>query len=181
MKKIFGLVLSFGLFLLIQGCLQFNTVSYNVYINDDGTGTVKVFLHDIRSDADSVSQFERDKSNLFDNMLKSNEFISSMKKEGKDITSRKLIKNGDTLDAEVVYSFDKISDVENIMKDKDFYYLTLEPTDSVIATNGEVIVTPEHKRILWAGKMKNLKFEMFSNSFKGNNFKSMAQYYNPGN
>ena len=179
-KKIFSILL-LGLVVLLPGCLQFNTVSYDVNINDDGTGTVNVFIRDIRSDADSVSQFEQDKANLFNYMLKGDDFINSMKKEGKDITSRKLIKNGDTLDAEVVYSFDKISAVENIMRDKDFYYLTLQPTDSVVSTNGEVIVTPEHKRILWDSKMKNLKFEMFSQSFENGSFRPMALYYNNDN
>ncbi len=181
MKKYSFLIFLFGFALFIQGCIQFNTVSYDVIINDDGTGTVKMFVHDIRSDADSTAQFEQDKSKLFDYMLKSDDFLNSMKQEGKDITTRKLFKSGDTLDAEVVYSFDKISDVENIMKDKDFYYLTLEPTDSVISTNGEVVVTQEHKRILWDSKMKNLKFEMFSQSFEKGTFKPLAQYYKPGN
>ena len=47
-------------------------------------------------------------------MLNGDEFIEEMKNEGRLITSRKLILNGNDLDAEVKFDFKYIAGIENI-------------------------------------------------------------------
>lgn len=177
MKKNILLLPVFGLTILLQGCLVFNTVSYVININESGKGIVNVYVQNIKSSVDSLAEFETDKKNLFDYLLKSDEFANSMKEEGKNITSRKLVKNDGNLDANITYTFDNINNVENIRKDKDFYYLTLDKQDSVVSTNGQVITTAEHKRILWESSMKTLKFQMFSNAMTDTSYKSLVEYY----
>ncbi len=177
MKKIILFLIFFSFAILTEGCLVFNTVSYVINIDDSGKGIVNVYVQDIKSNADSTAEFEKDKENLFDYLLKSDEFVDKMKGEGKFITSRKLILNNGNLDANITYTFENINDVENIRKDKDFYYLTLNMQDSVVSTNGQVITTAEHKRILWESSSKTLKFQMFSNAMTDTSFKSLAEYY----
>jgi hypothetical protein len=177
MKNTINLFVIILLVFIAPGCLLFNTASYNVNIYDDGTGDVQVVIQDIRTDAESDTTLSKDKDMLFNYMLKSDEFLQMMKKRGDNIQSRSLYVDGNKLNAKVFYKFNNISDVENMQKDKDFYYLTLQPTDSVVSTNGEVITTAEHKRILWKRDAKNIKFEMLGTSYEGTNYKSLKPYY----
>ena len=160
-----------------SGCLIFNTVSYEIKLNPDKSGTTTVLINDIRSNAKTDESFEEDKNNLFSYMLKSDEFIESMKKNRKNIIKRELFLNGDTLMGKGVYKFDNIKGIEGIEYDGGFYFLTLGVDDSVVSTNGEIIRSKDYKRILWDSKINPLKFEMFSFSFDKNPYRKMAPYY----
>ena len=165
------------IFILIStpGCLVFQKISYEITINDDKSGTAKIYITDITSDATDSEAFKQDTSALFTFMQKSDQFIEDMKNEDRFIKIRKLILNGENLDAEVVYDFTQIKGVENISYEDGFYYLTMEPADSIISTNGEVIKSKNYKRILWDDKQKLLKFSMFSAETDA--YRKLAPYY----
>ena len=170
-----------GLFLVfsLSGCIDFYKVSYEINLETPDKGTAIVHLYDLRSDAVKEKDLETDKQNIFQFALKSNDFLQSMKQEGKNIQKRELYVSGDTLDANVIYTFDSITSVENMQHDAGFFYLTLEPSDSVISTNGEIITSKDRKRILWDKSMKTLKFEILSNTFSGKSYKMLGPYYKP--
>lgn len=171
----------FILFLIVTifftGCLTFNTISYEVYIDDYGDGTVNVFVSDIRSDAFNQKELDEDKKNLFDFLLKSNSFIQQMKDEGKSITKRELKLEDGKLNGKVEYSFDEINSVEGIVYESPYYFLTVAPTDSILSTNGQVMVSQDYKRIVWDNSIKVLKFKMFVAQTEGSSLTSMAQFY----
>ena len=144
------------------GCLVFQKISYEITFNEDKSGTAKLYITDITSDATDAEAFKQDTAALFTFMLKSNDFIEDMKNEGRFITSRKLILNDNNLDSEVSYDFRNIAGVENISYEDGFYFLTMDVADSVILTNGEVINSKTYKRILWDDQQKFLRFTMFS-------------------
>lgn len=179
MKNAFYIITGLFLTLSISGCIDFYKVSYVIKLDTPDKGTAYVHLYDLRSDAVKEKDLETDKQNIFQYALKSNDFLQAMKQEGKNIQSRDLYVSGDTLDANVVYKFDSITSVENMQHDAGFYYLTLEPTDSVISTNGEIISSKDRKRILWDKSMSTLKFEILSNTFSGNSYKMLGPYYKP--
>ena len=157
------------------GCLIFNKISYEMVLNDDKSGTATLNISDITSDATDDEAFSQDTSGLFSFMLKSDEFIEEMKKEGRYITSRKLLLNGYNLNAEVKFDFVNIVGVENIAHEDGFYYLTLELADSIISTNGEIIKSKDFKRILWDDTQKVLKFAMFSAETDA--YRKLSAYY----
>lgn len=167
-------------FLLIiisnPGCLIFNKISYEITISEDKSGTANLYISDITSDATDDEAFAQDTAGLFTQMQKSEDFIEEMKREGRFITARKLIVNGENLDAEVKYNFKNISVVENITHEDGFYFLTVEPSDSIISTNGQIIVSKNYKRILWDDKVKILKFEMFSDDTYA--YRKLTPYFN---
>ena len=174
-----GLIKIVGLFLLaviMQGCLVFHTVSYKISLQDEKSGTVKMEVEDIRSDAMNSSELEEDKLQLFNFLLKSDEFIEQMKDEGKNITDRQLVVKEGKLNGQVEYSFGDISKVEGIVYQDPFYFITLNSEDSVISTNGEIIVSEEHKRIMWDNSMSVLKFKMFSADVENSNLVKLEQY-----
>jgi hypothetical protein len=167
----------FVLTLLLTGCLTFNTISYEVHLDDYGDGTVNVLVSDIRSDSFNQKELDEDKKNLFDFLLKSDNFIQQMKDEGKFISSRELFLEDGNLNGKVEYSFDEINNVEGIVYESPYYFLTVAPADSILSTNGQVMVAEDYKRIIWDNSIKVLKFKMFVSQTEGSSLTSMAQFY----
>ena len=161
------------------GCLTFHKVSYDVELKTPTEGSVVVTAYDLRSTAKTQTELEQDKNNLFDYMLKSDEFLKDQKAQGKDIVSRKLFIESGKLAGQGEYKFTDVSKVEGIHYEGGFHYLNLQPDDSVISTNGEIIKSKDFKRIVWDSTFKELKFTMLGNSFTDKNkFKSLAPYFN---
>ena len=171
--KIFILIL---IAVVMQGCLVFHTVSYEISLTDTKSGTVKLEVEDIRSDAMNSSELEEDKLQLFHFIYKSDDFVQQMKDEGKNITDRQLVAVDEKLNGHVEYSFGDISKVEGIIYQDPFYFITLSLEDSIISTNGEIIISEEHKRIMWDNTMKVLKFKMFSADVENSNLEKLTRY-----
>lgn len=167
----------FVILILFQGCLVFNTVSYEVKLEDEKSGTVIVQVYDIKSDAQNVSELEEDKNQLFNFMLKSDDFIKQLKAEGKNISDRKLFISEGKLNGNLSYSFADISAVEGIQYQEPFFYLTLSVDDSIVTTNGEIIFSEGLKRIMWDNSMKTLKFEMFSADVESSSLVDLTKYF----
>ena len=160
----------------LQGCLVFHTVSYEVNLNDAMEGTVTVNVSDIRSDAMNTSELEEDKKQLFQELLKSDEFVKQMSEEGKYILDRKLFISEGRLNGLIKYSFDDVSKVEGIVYQEPFYFITIPLEDSIVSTNGEVIISAGHKRIMWDNSIKTLKFEMFSADVESGSLVELTKY-----
>ena len=179
MKNFKLLLFTFLLIFLTNGCLIIHTVEYEVTPKSPTSGMAILTVEDIKSDAINSSELDEDKKNLFDFMYKSDEFVDQMKEEGKTIKSRELIVVDGKLNGKITFDYDDIQIVEGIVYEEPFYYLTLSPEDSVISTNGELIRSDMHKRIIWDNSIKVLKFKMFSDKVEGQNLLGMAQYYKP--
>lgn len=172
-KKLLGLIL---LTISLQGCLVFHTVSYEVKLVDENAGTVRLIVYDIKSDALNVSELEEDKNQLFDFMLKSDDFVQQLKEEGKSVSDRQLFVSGGKLNGSLDYAFSDITAVEGIQYQEPFYFLTLGLEDSVVSTNGAIIYSEGLKRIMWDNSMEILKFEMFSANVESNSLVDLTKY-----
>lgn len=174
-KSLFFLLIVILILISNTGCLVFNKISYEMILNEDRSGKATLYITDITSDATDSEAFKQDTSALFTQMLKSDEFIGEMKNEGRFITSRKLILNGDNLDAEVKFDFANIAGIENIAHEDGFYFLTMDLADSIGSTNGEIIKSKTYKRILWDDKQIVLRFSMFSAETDA--YRKLSPYY----
>ena len=170
------LLILFPLVILMQGCLVFHSVSYEIIMDDEKSGTVTIQVADIRSDAMNTSELEEDKKQLFQDLLKGDEFVKQMRDEGKNILDRKLYVSNDRLNGAVKYSFEDVAKVEGIVYQEPFYFITINPADSIISTNGEVIISENHKRIMWDNSIKIMKFEMFSADVSSGNLVDLTKY-----
>jgi hypothetical protein len=164
------------LIILMQGCLVFHTVSYEVNLDTEKSGTVTMLITDIRSDALDASELEKDKKQLFQDMLKGDDFVKQMSDEGKNILDRQLFISDDKLNGTVKYSFEDVSKVEGIVYQEPFYFITISLEDSIISTNGEIIISEGHKRIMWDNSIKTLKFEMFSVDVENGSLVELTKY-----
>ncbi len=162
---------------IFSGCLQFNTVSYEVTMFTENSGEVKIQINDIRSDAETDEAFEEDKTALFETILGSQQFIDDMNNEGKFISSRDLFVEDGKLNGKGAYRFDEIGKVEGMVYADGFYYITFEPSDSIVSTNGQIFITDQYKRIVWDKSFKTLQFEMLSNPFEEGSYRELAPFY----
>ena len=177
MKNFSIIIIVFSLIFLTQGCLLFHSVSYKVELEGTTSGKATVVVEDIRSDAMNNEELDSDKKNLFEFILESDDFITLMKDEGQFITSKELFNDDGMLNGKATFSFDDITKVEGIVYEAPFYFLTINPEDSILETNGEVIVSKDYKRIIWDDSFKTLEFKMFSEDFEGKNLTGMLQFY----
>lgn len=164
------------LIFIMQGCLVFHSVSYEIYMADEKSGTVTIQVTDIRSDAMNTTELEEDKKQLFDDLLKGDDFVKQMRDEGKNILDRQLYVSDDKLNGSVKYSFDDVSKVEGIVYQEPFYFITIPLEDSIVSTNGEIIISEGHKRIMWDNSIKTLKFEMFSANVESGSLVELTKY-----
>ncbi|MEO8232062.1 MAG: hypothetical protein ABI638_07245 [Ignavibacteriota bacterium] len=176
MKKIIY-VLSIIILTQFTGCIVFHSVSYEVNINDDGTGTALVTIEDINSDAASKENLDEDVKSILEYGLKSDEFVDEQKADGKNITSRNLLVEREKLNALVRYEFTDVSRVEGMKFDDPYYYLTVAADDSIISTNGQITKTAEYQRIVWDKSIKTLKFKMYSDDTSKEGLKSLTPFY----
>lgn len=160
----------------MQGCLVFNTVSYEINLEDEMRGTATVNVSDIRSDAMNTAELEEDKNQLFDFILNSNDFVQQMSEEGKFILDRKLFISDGKLNGTLKYSFDEGTKVEGILYQEPFYFITIPVEDSIVSTNGEIVVSDNHKRIMWDNSIRTLKFEMFSADVESGSLVELTKY-----
>lgn len=177
MKKLFLISTILSLLFIANGCLIFHSVAYEIKPVQDGAGSAVVTVEDIRTDALNSDELNIDKDNLFKFIYKSDDFVNQMKDEGKKITSRQLQVENGKLNGKIHFNFDDIELVEGIVYEDPYYFLTLAPGDSIISTNGEIIISGEYKRIMWDNSMEVLKFEMFSDKVEAQNLVGMAQYF----
>ncbi|MBE0538258.1 MAG: hypothetical protein IH620_00985 [Ignavibacterium sp.] len=176
MKKIIY-VMSFLLISQLTGCIVFHSVSYEVSVNDDGTGTALLTIEDINTDATTKDAIDEDVRSILEYGLKSAEFVNDQDKEGKKITSRNVMVEREKLNALVRYEFNDISKVEGMQFEDPYYYLTIPAEDSIISTNGQVTRTNEYQRIVWDKSITTLKFKMYSDDTSKDGLKSLAPFY----
>jgi dGTP triphosphohydrolase len=176
LKRLFYLT-SLLLITQVTGCIVFHSVSYEVNVNEDGTGTALLTIEDINTDAVTKEAVDEDVKSILEHGLKSQAFVDDMKAEGKIITSRNVVVENEKLNAIVSYEFSEFSRVEGLQFDDPYYYLTVPAEDSIISTNGQITKTSEYKRIVWDKSIKTLKFKMYSDDTNREGLTSLAPYY----
>jgi hypothetical protein len=180
MKRLTLLIL-ITLPLQLTGCIVFHSVSYEINVNEDGTGIANLSIEDINSDATSKETLDEDIKNIMEYALKSKEFLDGMEAEGKKTVSRDIFVEDGKLNAALSYSFVDISRVEGMQFDDPYYYLTIPAEDSIISTNGQIIKTAEYQRIVWDKSVGVLKFKMFSDDTNREGLTSLAKFYQKEN
>ena len=176
MKIIISLLL-FLLIIQLTGCIIIHTVSYEVNVNEDGTGKAIVKVDDINTDSKTEEVMQEDANNVLEYGLKSQEWLDGMEAEGKKVVSRNLIVEDGKLNAVVSYEFSDISTVEGMQFEDPYFYLTILPEDSIISTNGQVTKNSQYQRIIWDKSIKTIKFKMYSDDTSKEGLTSLTKFY----
>ncbi len=144
----FSLVSLLSLFLL-SGCLTFKTVEYDLVVNKDLSAKGKVTFRGIGSDVADQEQRDLDLEGLVNYGLKSKNFISDRKSEGKTILSRKLTVKNNLLVAEIEFSVKNVGEIEGVYMNEQYIYIDVDKDSDLISANGEVNQYGGGKQVLW--------------------------------
>lgn len=122
--------------LLAGGCIVIRTTEQRVKFNRDGSGEAVLRLIDIRSDAEEDSLVQRD----FNIMMTSfeGEMARDFEEKGRKIVRRQFSISGDTLTAEIFYTFREYGAIEGLRVTKNEMYVVVPPERRVLRTNGKV-------------------------------------------
>ena len=145
--------------LLLPGCILIRTTEHRITINDDGSGEAVLRLIDLRSDETVDSLVQRD----FRIMLSSyeREGEENFEREGRTITSKKLYTRGDTLYAEIAYTFGNLMAIEGLHVTEEDLYVVVPEGREVVRTNGRVTSwLGEAHRIVWSRETRRILFQI---------------------
>jgi len=143
----------------LPGCLLVRTSEHIITLKGDGSGEGIIHLMDIRSDARSDSLVRRDFNDLMTAYGAAH--VEEFEKYGRQITGKRLRVRGDTLMAEVTYTFHSLNAIDGLRATRDEFVLVFGPDREVVRTNGTTSRTDDQgTRIIWDRGAKRLVYEV---------------------
>jgi len=144
---------------LLGGCLLVRSTEHRVRLNADGSGDALLRLIDIRSDGETDSAVAGDFTLLMGSYDDST--LSSFEDGNRKVIRRQLITSGDTLTAEVAYTFTSLEAVEGLRVTEDEIAVLVDPTREIVRTNGSrEPLESGGVRIVWDRDAARLHFEI---------------------
>jgi len=145
--------------ILLQGCLLIRTTEHRIKINDGGGGEAYMRLTDIRSDGVTDSARIRD----FGVMMASAELegIKDFERDGRKVTSKQFLMNGDTLSAEITYTFTDLETLEGVKIKEDEIFVVVNEGREIVRTNGKIRSWERGaQRIVWPIDAKRIMYQI---------------------
>ena len=145
--------------LVLPGCLLIRTTDHMITLKKDGSGDARMRLIDIRSDAQSDSLVARDYAVMMASIEK--EGIEEFERGGRKVTSKQFFASGDTLTAEITYTFPNLNEVEGLKFRRDEMFVVVNEGREIVKTNGDVQSWMKgSKRIVWPRDTKHLMYRI---------------------
>jgi hypothetical protein len=152
-------VLSAALAALLPACLLIRTTEHRIKLNPNGSGEATMRLIDIRSDAPTDSILARDYSVMMASIQK--EGLAEFEKGGRKVLSREFYAGGDTLSAEINYTFPGLEQIEGLKVKKDEMFVVVQEGREIVRTNGKVRSWVRgSQRIVWPRDAKRLMYQI---------------------
>ena len=149
--------------LLLSGCLLIGTTEHRIRLNENGSGEAVMRLIDIRSDARSDSALARDYAVMMASIQK--EGVEAFEKGGRKVTAKRFYASGDTLSAEITYTFPNLDQIEGLKVREDELFVVVNEGREVVRTNGRVKSwTRGAQRIVWPRDAKRLMYQISEKS-----------------
>ena len=143
--------------LLLPGCLLIRTTEHRIKLTEKGSGEAMMRLIDLRSDAVNDSVLNRDYSVMMTSVQK--EGITEFERGGRKVTATRFFAGGDTLTAEIFYTFPALDQVEGLKMNKDELFVVVTQGREVVRTNGSVESwARKSQRIVWPRDAKLLTY-----------------------
>jgi hypothetical protein len=142
-----------------SGCILIRTTEHRITVNEDGTGEAVLRLIDLRSDETADSLIARDFSIMMASFEK--EGVADFEKMGRKVTDKKFFLRGDTLVAEIRYTFPSLAAIEGLRFTADAIYVVVSRDREVARTNGSVESWQEtQKRIQFPRDARRLFYQI---------------------
>lgn len=152
-----SLALCAALALLLPACLLIRATEHHIKLNKDGSGEAMMRLLDIRSDARTDSTLARDYAVMMASVQK--EGVTEFERGGRKVLSKQFFASGDTLTAEIIYTFPNLDEVEGLKVRKDELFVVVNDGREIVRTNGSIESwTRNSRRIVWPRDAKRLMY-----------------------
>jgi hypothetical protein len=144
---------------MCAGCLIVRVTEHRIRIDDDGSGEARLRLTDLRSDAEADSAVAEDFAIMISSFEEKG--IQDFEKGGRRVRSKRFLVHGDTLSAEIVYSFASTDDIEGLVVNREEMYVVVREGRTVMRTNGTVRLQGGNSvRIVWPRDCRRLSYEI---------------------
>jgi hypothetical protein len=141
------------------GCLFVRTSEHIITIGATGSGEGIIHLIDIRSTSPSDSLVRKD----FDDLMKAYGAakVEEFETSGRTITGKRLRARGDTLMAEITYTFNSLDAIDGLRVTQDELTLEFGPDRTVTRTNGKMSGTEDGGTLItWERDAERLVYEV---------------------
>ncbi|MEW6509739.1 MAG: hypothetical protein AB1428_02135 [Bacteroidota bacterium] len=148
---------------LLQGCLLVRSTEHRIWLNGNGGGEAIMRLIDIRSDGATDSARVRD----FGIMMASVELdgLKEFEQFGRKVIKKQFRVSGDTLSAEITYTFAALEALEGMKVTEDEISVTVNDAREIVRTNGSVSSGELNtKHISWPRDARRLMYEISERS-----------------
>jgi hypothetical protein len=159
---------------VLQGCIFVRTTDHRIWFRQDGSGEGIMRLIDIRSDASSEKKIRED----FDILMKIylEEGLEQFENAGRKVTSKRLIATGDTLTAEIRYSFTSRLSLEELRVTDEELFVIVPANKTVGRTNGDVeSFGNDRQRIVWDADIPRIAYQISEQTLPAG--ASLAPFY----
>jgi hypothetical protein len=154
-----ALALSASLATFLPACLLIQTTEHRIKLNENGSGEATMRLIDIRSDAPTDSALARDYSVMMASVQK--EGLTEFEQGGRKVLSKRFYASGDTLTAEINYTFPTLDQIEGLKVKKDELFVVVHEGREIVRTNGKVRSWVRgSQRIVWPRDAKRLMYQI---------------------
>ena len=154
-----SLALSASLAAFLPACLLIRTTEHRIKLNENGGGEAIMRLVDIRSDAPTDSALARDYSVMMASIQK--EGLTEFERGGRKVLSKRFYAGGDTLTAEISYTFPHLEQIEGLKVSKDELFVVVHAGREIVRTNGKVRSWVRgSQRIVWPRDAKRLMYQI---------------------
>ena len=159
---------------MLQGCIEVRTTDHRIWFRKDGSGEGIMRLIDIRSDESSEKKMRED----FDILMKIylEEGLDQLENTGRKVTSKRLYTTGDTLTAEIRYTFPSRLALEEL-RVTDTELFVIVPGDKIVGkTNGDVESFGNgRQRIVWDVDVPRIAYQISERTLPAG--ASLAPFY----
>jgi hypothetical protein len=158
-RRAFSFALIAASAVLFPACLLIRTTEHRIKLNENGSGEAMMRLVDIRSDAPTDSGQARDYSVMMASVQK--EGVTEFEQGGRKVISKQFSVSGDTLTAEIVYTFPGIEQVEGLKTREDELFFVVSDGREIVRTNGKIKSWVHGaQRIVWPRDAKRLMYQI---------------------
>ncbi len=145
--------------LVLSGCLFVRETEHRIRLNSEGGGEAWVRLMDIRSDGQTDSSVTADLNDMLTSFLE--DLQKDFERRGRTLAARKFLVQGDTLNAELQYTFTELTAVEGLLATNEEFAIIVSEEREIVRTNGTV--GPWHQgaqKISWPRDAERLMYRV---------------------
>jgi len=147
----------------LPGCILVRTSEHRIRFTGAGSGEAFLRLIDIRSDGKTEAAIEEDYDLLM--KLYREDGLPAFEREGRKVTGKQLIVRGDTLIAEIRYTFSSFTALEGMRLVSDELFVVVTPEREIVRTNGSIeSFEGNTKRIMWDLSTERLQYQITEKS-----------------